>query len=122
MAQTKRGKKVSAAKRAQPAILTKFHKSNACRVIHVDGGFGGITPQGNLHFAVYSEHITVPESVTYVEGAKGQPEELGRTGDGYLAREIEVELIMSRSSAQAIRDWLTTNLDKLDAIIAQARE
>jgi hypothetical protein len=47
-----------------------FIKSNFFRVIHVDGAFGGLSPNGFVHMALYSERRAIPTKVVHkIEGA-----------------------------------------------------
>ena len=53
------------AKRAKDQKLPKelefdFIKSNFFRVIKADGAFGGISPNGSIHMALYSERSAIP--------------------------------------------------------------
>jgi hypothetical protein len=38
-----------------------FRKSSLFRVIHADGAYGGISPNGNIHFALYNERFPIPK-------------------------------------------------------------
>lgn len=99
----------------------RYLRSNLARVIHVDGGFGGLTPQGTIHLALYAERTDDAElseidfdaaSRTARERLQARP--LG-PGGGWT-REIEANLIMSREAARAIRDWLSRRLQEADNV------
>jgi hypothetical protein len=100
-----------------------FEKANFFRTIHVDGAVGAISP-GNkmLHISVYSERTPIPKTVVHkVEngllGAEIMEKRQVRTG---VFRELEADLIMNLTTAQALRDWLTEKLTEaatLDAAL-----
>jgi hypothetical protein len=93
----------------------KFHyvKSNFFRVIHVDGAIGGLTGQGFIHCALYSERPAIPQVVEHevLEDRFGAV--LASEGKAGFVREIDVDLILSPQTATALRDWLTQQLDKM---------
>jgi hypothetical protein len=97
----------------------RFHyiKSNYFRVIHVDGALGGVTPSGFIHCAVYSERAAIPQVTEHAIVEDGLSEEAtlieGRAG---VVREVDVDLMMSRSVAEKLRDWLTKRIGEYDAL------
>ncbi len=94
-----------------------FEKSNLFRVVHVDGAFGGPTPQGKILVSVYSERLPLPKVITQElkpDGSLG--EEVDRLSRGGIFREVEVALTMDKNVAEAIRDWLGDQIRKLDKI------
>jgi len=90
----------------------QFHyiKSQHFRVVHVDGGVGGLTPRGqNFHIALYNERFAIPRLGARPVDAEGRvtgDEEFieGREG---VVRELEVDLIFNRITALELHQWLT---------------
>jgi hypothetical protein len=101
----------------QQRIQFNYVKSQYFRVVHVDGALGGPTPQGYIHCAVYSERPAIPQVTEHAvtETSSLGPGEIikGRTG---FVREMDVDLIMSRSTAVEIRDWLSARIEELDKL------
>lgn len=97
-----------------PTEIT-FHyiKSNLCRVIHVDGLWGGITNHGNIFMALFSEHQGVPEKATYQVTSSGSLGEEKQGEPNRILREIESEVVLSLGTAIAMRNWLD---DKIKAL------
>jgi hypothetical protein len=98
-----------------------FVKSSACRTIHVDGAFGGLTTSSglNVHASLYSEYPTSPESIVYeitsIEGAQGSLREKGRKGESLaITREIEADLIMSVETARSLGHWLLGKVEEAE--------
>jgi hypothetical protein len=89
-----------------------FMKSPLCRVIHVDGAWGGITGHGDINMALFSEHREPPPSSKYnINRQTGEmTEELG-ANTGTLVREIEVQVVMNLDVAIALRAWLDERIE-----------
>ena len=92
-----------------------YTKSNACRVVHADGAYGGVTPTLDIYMALYSQHNATPEGTTlrFDHAAKTAREEIHKPRHQWV-REIESEVIMSRDTARSLRDWLNGRLDVAD--------
>lgn len=94
-------------------------KSNLYRNIHVDGAFGGITPQGGIHLALFSERTPIPSEVVLEfdseTGAKeDKRERVQRDG---LVREMEVGAILSIDTAKNLGIWLLEKVREIEAVI-----
>lgn len=88
----------------------RFHyiKNNNFRVIHVDGAYGGLTPRGNIHMAVYSERNAIPRETTFAlkdsGGLVDKPKEVV-SRDG-VVRELDADLMMDVKTAKEVHQWL----------------
>lgn len=96
----------------------KFHyvKSNAFRVVHVDGAIGGITPAGLIFASLYSERGAIPQIMVHDVTDAGQvgaerPEE--RISKEGIVREVEVGAIMGVETATSFVKWLQDQIDLL---------
>jgi hypothetical protein len=101
-------------------VAFRYTKSSLCRVIHMDGAWGGVTPQGHVQMGLYSEKHEVPESHTYDVVGKDSSSKSGvlrqkAIADRGLVREIEVEVIMSTEVARALMRWLEERLAMVEA-------
>jgi hypothetical protein len=99
-----------------------YVKSNAFRVIHMDGAWGGVTPQLRLQMAVYSERGAIPRRVVHAttpEGTLG--EETHKEVRADIVREVEADIIMDLSVAIALREWLDTRIKVLQQTIREQR-
>jgi hypothetical protein len=95
-------------------VLFHYIKSRLFRVIHVDGAIGGITPAGYIHMTIFSERPAIPQTSEHPvtsEGTLGAPALTSKEG---FVREMDADLMMSRSTAEGIRDWLNERLSELD--------
>lgn len=95
----------------EPEVLDQieFHymKSPQFRTVHMDGAIGGITPAGNVHFAVYNERTPIPRSVVSELGSDGAVgKSLSISGLGGIHRELEIDLVMTPSVAKQLAEFL----------------
>lgn len=107
-------------------IKFSYIKSNYFRVIHVDGGIGGFSSD-KIVLNLYSERGPIPKTTTHElgvvkeEGGGFKSAVVGKEipkerecKDG-LIREIEVGLTLSVDSARRVRDWLSDQIERLEA-------
>ena len=101
---------------------TQFVKSNFYRVVHADGAFGGITPNGHIRMAIYSEARKFPDTVTYTVNPEGRLSESSRSPDvprGETTRDLEVDIVMTADVARSVRDWLDGKIKDLETVQRQ---
>lgn len=104
--------------------LIRFHnrETPGFRLVHVDGAFGGPTPSGDIITFFFNQH-TAPatESVHEFDAATGKvgAEVQSNRPAGAIQRNVEVGIIMSRTTAQALHEWLG---DTLNAAPKQERK
>jgi hypothetical protein len=96
-------------KRSDGRMVIEYIKSQHFRVVHVDGGIGGPTPSGHIHFAVFSERPAIPRRLVanVAGGVIGDPipeETIVRDG---MIRELDIDMIMPVSAAEEIGKLLT---------------
>lgn len=92
-----------------------FVKSSLFRTIHVDGVVGGVTPQRSVYMALFNERLPLPRQTTYVVNPDGQlGDEILELRDSRVAivREMEVGIVMSVETTEAIINWLQQAVDK----------
>lgn len=86
----------------------QFHmlKSSGHRVVYVDGVFGGVSPRGVIHMALFSERFPIPQTIVHevVGGKLGT--EVERRGREGVVRDVEVSVIMRPDTAVAVARWL----------------
>ncbi len=98
-------------------IVFEYIKSAYFRVIHSDGLFGGVTPEGNIHFALFSDRPAIPRMQVHKQGPNGSVGDLlpertvVRPG---IIREMDVDVVVNEATARAMVDWLIGQLDQLD--------
>ncbi|NQU08599.1 MAG: hypothetical protein HQ583_08560 [Candidatus Abyssubacteria bacterium] len=94
-------------------IRFDYIKGNFFRVIHVDGVFGGNSPQGNIRMCVWNERWPIPQQMVYElkeGGVLGK--EKNRITRGAVVREVEADLVMDVETAKRIKAWLEDKIEK----------
>jgi hypothetical protein len=119
-AQRRSGADAGSRRTAVERAEARYVRSTLCRVIRVDGGHGGLTAQGAIHLGIYAERTVTPDMSVYVldtthRTVTEQPQRPSRT----WVREVEADLILTRESARAIRNWLDLQLKRIDSIEAE---
>lgn len=103
-----------------------FHyiKSNAFRVIHADGAWGGITPRLKIQMALYSERTPIPQQTihqltdAHTLGDELKEERISREG---IIREVEAEVIMDIETAESLASFLNEKIVEAKGILGEAK-
>jgi hypothetical protein len=101
-----------------PPGALRFHyiKGNFFRVVHADGGIGGLTPNRNIFLSLFSERAAIPRIVEQAVNPDGTPGQERKTvGKEGLVREVEVGVMLSGQAAKGIADWLLKQVEILEA-------
>jgi hypothetical protein len=91
---------------ADDAFKIDFIKSNYFRVVHADGVWGGLTPQNEIHMAVWNGRNPFPRRLNFKIKENGEIEDLPSEIRCDQIRELEVGIVMSIEVARSIRQWL----------------
>lgn len=104
-------------------IRFQFTNSAYCRVIHVDGAWGGIGPGRMINMALFSERQPTPNWVDLDFGSSNEfSEESGREVFRGMTREIEANLVFSVATAIKLRDWLNARIGDMEKIEEEIRK
>lgn len=88
-------------------IQIHYIKTSSYRTYHVDGAYGGLTPNGNIYCEFFVERNVTPQSITYGIDKTGRLGKLKKkTGKKGLVREIECGISISIRTAFALKNWL----------------
>lgn len=95
-------------------IAFHYLKTYNYRTYHVDGIFGGPTPNGNIYMELFVERMPTPREVHHKVNQDGTlGEEIQRAGKEGLVREIEAGLVFDLATAEQIQKWLSNKIDIL---------
>lgn len=96
-----------------PATTLEAHyeKSNFFRVIHADGMFGGLSPSGQLHIAIFNQRSPLPKKSNILVAPNGVTTETVTDTKTGIFREIEADVAMNLNTALAFHIWLAQNLN-----------
>jgi hypothetical protein len=95
-------------------VAIDYLKSQDFRSVWADGLIGSITPQGLIHFAIYSERQAIPRRQVFTI-VKDESENIGSLGTevvekqisrGSIVREMSCDVFVSPSVAEAVGKWL----------------
>lgn len=101
---------------AAPVVVFDYLKSAHFRVIYATGAIGGLTPEGNIHFALYNERQAIPRQTVH---PLKDPATLGeeildrRVSREGIVREMEVDVILSAHAAEGLIVWLQNKINEL---------
>ena len=121
----KKAAKKVAKKDSLPIVRLNYIKCNSFRTVHVDGAFGGTTPQGNIQMSVFSERFPIPrESAQYInlDGTLGEELKEQRVSKSGVIREVEVNLVMDVNRARSIVTWLQAKIKEVDGVLRMSAE
>jgi hypothetical protein len=99
-----------------------YIKSNYFRVVHVDGVWGGVTPQLNIQMAVFNERSAIPKQTVQeikADGSIGRALPEKTIARDALVREVEVDLIMNLQTAKKVIAWLQDKVDQIEALVSE---
>ena len=100
-----------------------FIKGNFFRVIHIDGAYGGVTPRAEIHMCVYNERGAIPTKTVHKVSKDGFGDEIRaqRKGKSGFIREMECDLVMTVSTAEALQAWLGEKIAHVKRLIEKGR-
>jgi hypothetical protein len=112
----------SESRKGQPDKIAIAYVSPAfLRSFHVDGAFGGATPNGHIHATFYAERSPHPKAGVLTPAPEGGV--LSESIETYeverpaLVRELQVGVFMEYPVAKLFHEWLGRHLKILAAAI-----
>jgi hypothetical protein len=109
---------LQAGERPPHELAIDYIKGAEFRVVWVDGLIGGITPTGNIHFAVYAERPAIPRRQVHTlnteTGQLGEPIPEKTIGRSALVREMACDLMLSPQTALALARWLEQQVEQFN--------
>lgn len=104
---------------AEQKFAFHYIKSKQFRVIHANGALGGITPNHEIHMALFNERNPIPKEICHKieDGRLG--EEITRDTKSGIIREIEIDAMMSLRTAKSLVKWLQEKIEQLEAFEEQ---
>jgi hypothetical protein len=106
---------------ADDRVSFDYIKGKDFRVIRADGAIGGITPNGYIHFVLYSERGAIPRRQVFAlkpDGAVGEIIQAETVTRGSIVREMDVDVFLRPDIAKALHKWLGDHIERIDALKA----
>lgn len=98
---------------AKNEVAFDYIKSQDFKVAWADGVVGSATPNGLVHFAVYSERQAIPRRQVFEldriddeNAALGREVMEKRLSRGSIVREMSVDVLMTQQTARSLANWL----------------
>jgi hypothetical protein len=110
---------------ASDRVSFDYIKGKDFRVIRADGAIGGITPNGYIHFVLYSERQAIPRRQVYAvspDGVLGEMIQAETISRGSIVREMDVDVFLRPDIAKALHAWLEQQIERIDALKASEEE
>jgi hypothetical protein len=99
-------------------VAFEYTYADGFRSHHVDGATGGVTPNGFIHFAVYSEKFELPKKQLFGLNSDGTLGSLldGEVGTTKIVRELSADIFVTLAAARGLRDWLGERITELESL------
>lgn len=94
-------------------VVFDYIKAPHFRAVRADGAIGGVTPNGHIHMAIYSERTAIPRRVVHELAEDGTPGPVREVETrASIVREMEVDVYLDLRTAKAIHEWLGINIEQ----------
>ncbi len=95
-------------------IVVNYIKTSNYRSYHIDGIYGGVTPNGKIYAELFIQRSVTPKSIKYKVQDGILKEEIERMGKEGIVREIESGVVMDIETARIFKDWLDSKISEYD--------
>jgi hypothetical protein len=105
---------------AENEVAIDYIKSQDFKVVWADGLIGSATPNGLIHFALYSERLAIPRRQVFaIErmspnigtlGAEVVEKQISR---GSIVREMSCDVFVTPQVAESLANWLLKRAEEL---------
>jgi hypothetical protein len=97
------------------SVELHYIKTGSYRSYHVDGVFGGVTPNRKLYIEFFIQRQVTPKVVEHKVNDDGTVgEEIRRESKKGLVREIEAGIVMDIEIAKSLKEWLDEKIKKVE--------
>lgn len=103
----------SAGKAGSAKVAFDYIKSSHFRVVRADGAIGALTPNGTIHFSLFSERPAIPRRLVHAihpDGTLGPPLGAETISRGSIVREMEVDIFLRPEVAETLAAWLAERI------------
>ncbi len=99
-------------------VAFDYIKSQHFRVVRADGAIGGLTPTGDLHFALYTERHPIPRRIVHEidKGGLGAAVPNETVSRDAIVREMDVDVFVSIGVARSLHQWLGEKIAEWEAL------
>jgi hypothetical protein len=104
--------------RADAQIVFEYARDPLFRATHADGFIGGLTPNGQVHIAFFSERPALPKRHVFrvnPDGSLGAELPGEKARSEAITRDMQVDVLLNVQAAEGLRNWLDQYLRALKA-------
>jgi hypothetical protein len=98
-------------------VAFDYVKAGDFRVVRADGVIGGLTPTGDIHFALYSERPAIPRRLVFAvaaDGELGEENVAKRYARKAIVRDLSCGVSISPETAVRLAQWLTAMVKEIE--------
>ena len=98
---------------------------NSYTIYHVDGAFGGVTPQGLINLSLFAERVPIPKSSDFEildDGKVGKLIQNSTDSKKGILREYQAGIYMDLAVAKSLVTLLNLKIKDLETVIQQEQE
>jgi hypothetical protein len=99
-------------------VVFEYAKDPMFRSTHADGFIGGLTPNGHIHLAFFSERPLLPKKHVFrinPDGSLGPEIVDEKTSAESIVRDLQVDVLMTVNAAEGLRSWLDQYIKNMKA-------
>ena len=118
----KQSSEATPSKENRKRIKLNYIKGSLFRVIHSDGVIGGPSPNGRgIHMSLWSERAPIPLQVIHELDDQGHMgKEVERVQRDGIVREVEVDIVITLDTAEAMANWLNNQVASLKKLTTKS--
>lgn len=108
------------ADKKDPTVEFTYDATHLPTPMHVSGGIGGATPQGEVYLSLFTERHPVPLRTTtaIVDGRLSTESKVTfAETPAPLVRDVRFACVMSPDVARSLATWLTKNADEVERLM-----
>jgi hypothetical protein len=100
----------------EPHVAFDYIKGQLFHVVHADGVIGGLTPNGSVHVAFFSERSPIPQREVRAISSDGTLGDLivdQTVVRPAIVREVDVDVMLALPVAELLITWLQDRVSEL---------
>jgi len=104
--------------RQDAKVVFEYARDPMFRSTHADGFIGGLTPNGQIHIAFFSERPVLPRRHVFKlnpDGSLGAEVPSEKAATESITRDMQVDVLLSVQAAEGLKNWLDQYIKALKA-------
>jgi hypothetical protein len=104
--------------RQEAQVVFEYSRDPMFRSTHADGFVGGLTPNGQVHIAFFSERPVLPKRHVFKlnpDGSLGAEVPNEKPANESITRDMQVDVLMTVQAAEGLKNWLDQYIRSLKA-------